>query len=1099
MKKVLIGILMLSVFLSSNPTFGGTACMSNDWHLFAAIHGVDYELTIENSKVEGTVVSSDGRPLFGVNVLIKGTSRGTITDSEGKFSLEIIGERATLVISHTGYQTQEVLVDGGAHIAVTLQAGSPILDEVVVVGYGTQKRVNLTGAVEQIGSEYLENRPVPNLSRALQGLIPNLNIRHSNGRPTASPALNVRGLTSIGAGGEALILIDGIPGHPETINPNDIESVAVLKDAASAAIYGSRGAFGVILITTKNPKNAKPQITYSGNYSFNSRTENRKYVTDPYIRVKFGYEAINAFYDGDYLPAELGSSYVPFSLSYLDELKYRYENPDQDFEVVEVDPVTGRYMYFGNHDWEKEYFNSSIPSTEHSITVSGKGENTHYLISANYFGQDGLYKIRSDKFNRYNLRIKGGLEVTDWLAINTNTSMNRRDYFDPFNLEGYNMFYQLNATNVPVMEIFNPDGTFTRGAIVDGRGLGSLYGEGGIWSAYNMVQQDISFIGKLMGEKLRIRGDFSYRGIYGKVTKKRISQPYSIRPNETIDSGISELSEERTTNDYFSSNVYAEYQSTFGKHDLKVLLGGNYETTLNKSLYVFRDNLIVPALDDFNLAVGDNSVIRGGGNQWATAGVFSRINYNYNERYLLEVNSRLDGSSKFPHSQQYSFFPSISVGWRVSEEAFLKNKVSWMDNLKIRASYGSLGNSQIAPYLFLEQIGTGFARNIILNGKQTAYTSSPSVIPESLTWETATTINGGLDMNLFRNRFSFSLDLYKRKTSDMITSGPALPLVFGAGVPRGNFADLETKGFELSLGWNDQTHLAGRPLSYNLRFILSDNVSTITKFNNVSDVISINTSTFQTNLYEGLRYGDIWGLVTEGIFESPQDIESSADHSEVQYSLGNIVTPGDVKFKDLNGDGKISKGNQTLSDHGDWKIIGNSTPRYSYGFNGSVNWNNFSVSIFVQGVGKRDWYPGNGAVNFWGPLAGSSYAIFPEFLYDDFWTPDNTDSYFPQIKFAGVTPTRQLQPQTRYLQNASYVRLKDLTVMYNIPNSTLSPFGIQNLSIFVSGQNIWTYSPMFKITKGFVDPEFIETSEVQFQGNDYPILKTYTIGIKISL
>ncbi len=1045
--------------------------------------------------ITGMVRDEKGEPLPGVNILIKGTQTGTITNSAGKFQLNIPSPNGTqtsvLVFSFVGYKSKEVSVSGNKDLNVSLDEDVALLNEVVAVGYGSIKKVNLTGAVDQVGSEYFENRPVPNVARSLQGVIPNLNISLVDGKPTSSPTFNVRGLTSIGAGGEALVLIDGISGDPAFLNPDDIKSVTVLKDAASAAIYGARGAFGVILITTKTPDKTRNQINYSAGFSLRDRTVKRDLITDGYTWAKSFSQAYSGWYDNAALPAVIGATGMPFSTEYLEALRLRSESKTPMPEV-EIDPATGNYVYYGNTDWEKLLYAGTTSAQDHSLSISGGTEKLDYLISGKYNGSEGIYKLASDRFNRYSLRIKGGVEVTKWLKISSNTNFSTFSYTDPF--RGTNVLSGLNISGfgAPMAVLYNPDGTLTRQAA---GALGIMLGDSENRSKRILFQQDVSFAATFLNNRLNIKGDASFQNIRTDAVNKLISDVYSVKPGEIIDNNVRQLNKSSSLQGYDTYNLYADYSQNFSKHNLKVLAGMNMEESRLENMGMTRDNLLIPALSDFNLAVGDNISLTNGGNQWSTAGVFSRINYNYDEKYLLEFNGRYDGSSKFPSRQKFGFFPSVSAGWRVSQEKFMANAQSWLSDFKLRASYGSLGNSQIAPYLFLEQL-RATRGSYILNGQLPTFISNPAVIADDFTWETARTLNVGFDFSSFENRLSATFDWYNRETLDMITAGPQLPLVFGAAIPRGNYADLNTKGYEISLTWKDQINTP-KPIRYDLRLTLSDNWSTITRFNNPQKLIIQDDNTFALNFYEGQRYGDIWGYETEGFFQSEADIKAHANQSAVVVSGGNIITPGDIKFRDLNGDGKINKGSRTLADHGDWKIIGNSRPRYSYGVTTNVSWNNFSLSLFFQGIGKRDWYPSYGATEFWGQYS-VWYGSIPRHTYENQWTPEDPDAYFPRYKGPMPYGERQLQPQTKYLQDASYIRLKNLMVSYTIPKKITNLVRMKGGSVYFSGENIWTYSPMYKLTRD-IDPETIGNLTTGYHGHAYPMLKTYTLGVNITL
>ena len=1046
--------------------------------------------------VSGTVQDVNGQLLPGVTVLLKtpaanvGTRNGTTTDANGKFSLTVPGRDGTLVFSFIGMATKEIQVPTSGDLSVILESDVKTLEEVVVVGYGTQKKLNLTGAVDQVGSEVLENRPLTNLTRGLQGVIPNLNIRMTDGKPIRSAEYNVRGITSIGAGGSALVLIDGIPGDPSLLNPNDVESVSVLKDAASAAIYGARGSFGVVLITTKRPQQDKTQINYSASYSLNERTIKPKLVTNGYEWAKMFDDAYYSWNDYKAHPQKANSVF-PFSLDYLDELQRRQLDPS--LPRTDINPATGDYVYYGNTDWLDELYADKNPSMEHSLSISGSSNKVNYLISGRYLTQKGVFRYNPDNYKMYNLRANGSIQVLDWLKVENDLTFSQMSYFFPMLNHPSNtpVWRRISDEAFPIAMLRNPDGTLTEnasivfGSFISGNNHSDL--------SRLQIRNTSRFKASFLENKLRLSGDFTFRRLTDVETRLYTPVPYSKEPGTMLERGENKMNESDDKTNYIGANIFAEYEQTFDKHNFKGLVGYNYENSLLTSRFMQRDGLINPALPDFSLMNGQNFLLRGGGNEWTVLGGFFRLNYNFAEKYLLEVNGRYDGSSKFPQSQQFGFFPSASAGWRISDERFWDFAKDLVSDLKLRASYGSLGNGNIDPYQFVETMSVN-QLSMVINGVRPDYTQKPGVIPAGLTWEKATTTNVGLDIGLLENRLTATADVYTRYTTDMFTVGLPLPSVFGASIPKGNYADLKTKGWEISLSWRDQVS-AEKPLNYDFRLIMSDNVSYITKFNNPLGLID--------TYYEGMRVGDIWGFENEGYFIDNADIANHADQSYLRVSAANTPLPGDIKFRDLNGDGVIDLGTSTLDNPGDRKVIGNSTPRYSFGFNSNFEWNNFFLSAFFQGVGKRDFWPGTDNSLFWGPY-NRPYSWHPQDVVDNMWSEDNPDAYFPRLRgYVALNARAELtERQSKYLQNVAYVRLKNLTFGYTVPASLTSRIGISNARIFVTGQNLWTYSPMFKITKN-LDPEVIEGADPEMNVNSgngmaYPMLKTYTLGINVT-
>ena len=1045
----------------------------------------------------GTIVDGNGEPVIGANVVEKGTTNGTVTDIDGKFSLEV-RNNAVLTVSFIGYIPKEVTLKGEKDLKVILMEDTQTLDEVVVVGYGTQKKVNLTGAVDQVTSEVFDNRSVPNVTQALQGSIPNLNIQLPDGKPTRTASYNVRGTTSIGQGGNALVLIDGVEGDPAMLNPNDIASVSVLKDAASAAIYGARGTFGVVLITTKEPAKDKTSITYSGNFSMQKPVTVPDFVTDGYEYASHFYEAYHAWNNYSADPKNINKT-QDFSLGWLEDFKNRKEQGITDEVTVDAN---GKYVYYGNEDYYDALYKKTTFAQDHNLAVSGNNGKLDYYVSGRFYGYDGLFRYNTDDYKMMNLRAKGSIQVFDWLKIDNNMDFSNMDYHNPINVgEGGSIWRNISDEGHPTAPIFNPDGSLSFSAAYT---VGDfIYGKNGIDTNNKVLKNTTGFTASFLENKLHVRGDFTFRNTDKAETQRRVPVPYSIYEGETVElsTKYNDLQENTMRTEYIATNLYADYEETFNDaHYFKGMVGYNYEQSTYKSLSVQRNGLLLDESENINLALGDAITTSGGYNKWRVAGGFFRLNYAFKDRYLLEVNGRYDGSSKFPTDEQWAFFPSVSGGWRVSEEEFWKVNPDVFSNLKVRASYGSLGNGNVAPYSFLELLGISTSGRV-LNGMKNKYTSAPGVMPDGLTWETATTTDVGLDFGMLNNRLQFTGDYYIRKTTDMYTVGRTLPDVFGASSPKGNYADMTTKGWEITLTWRDRFTLAEKPFNYEIRGTLSDYISTIDRYNNQTENLD--------DYYEGKRVGEIWGYVTEGLFKDQADIDGHADQTLIQSSSKRITYPGDVKIKDLNGDDVIDYGNNTLKDHGDKKVIGNALPRYSYSVNLSGDWNNFFLSAFFQGVGKQDWYPSSECI-FWGQY-NRPYNNMPTWHQGNYWTEDNQGAYLP--RYAGYNNSLKGTVQTRYLQNVAYIRLKNLQVGYTLPQQIVSKARMQNVRVYISAENLWCWSPLYKHTRD-LDVTNIYGSDADLtdadasaglnnkhgsgDGNSYPQMKSVSLGLSVT-
>ena len=475
------------------------------------------------------------------------------------------------------------------------------------------------------------------------------------------------------------------------------------------------------------------------------------------------------------------------------------------------------------------------------------------------------------------------------------------------------------------------------------------------------------------------------------------------------------------------------------------------------------------------------------------------------DRYLVEVSGRYDGNSKFPSNQRWGFFPSASVGWRISEEPFMAGAKSWLDNLKIRASFGSTGNGQVDNYLFLSKIAIKKNLGFLTGDSPLIYADKPSLIPDGLTWETVSTYDLGLDWEMLNGRLSIVADIYRKNTTDMYVVGPELPAVFGNSAPKGNYADMRTDGWEASISWRDNFKLGGKDFSYNLKFAIWDNVTKVTKYMATTNTLPTN---YATNYYEGMTLGELWGYTCNGLFQSNEEAQTYADYSK--FAQNKIVwQKGDPKYEDLNGDGRIDNGSNRLEDHGDLSIIGNTSPRYCYSLAAGARWNGIGLSMVWQGVGRRDWYPAKESGYFWGQY-GRPYSIALPWHNDRYTDANqNTDAYWPRLIGYTAQGANAIlsQPNTRYLQKARYVRLKNLTIDYTFPKQMLTKIGIQNLRIYLSGENLFTITPLKKYAKNY-DPENIYAGDSDFSstrggdgsgdGDGYPVMRSYSIGLSIT-
>lgn len=1102
-KRILFGssLLILSTGLSSVFAVNGTGIKA----------GSVNEVLQTKKTIKGVVKDVLG-PVAGASVIVKGSTNGIVTDADGNFVLDQVPDDAILQVSFMGYITQEIKTGKENDFEILLKEDTQMLDEVVVVGYGTQKKVNLTGAVTQVTSKDMENRPVSKATQMLQGVMPNVNISFSTAQPGSGGSINVRGLGSVN-GGEPLVLIDGVPGDINRINPNDIESISVLKDAAASAIYGARGAFGVVLVTTKNAKSGKMSITYNGFLATSKPTVKTDFITSGYESVMLNDEAFRR---------ATGNTYTRYSEEDYAELEARrydkVENPERPWVVVKN--VNGKdiYNYYGNWDWWDFLYNKHQASQSHNVSLSGGDEKLNFLISGNYYAQDGIMKINTDKFKSYTFHSKINAQLFPFLKVYNNTQYYDQTYRYTGREGGANNNFQnVTVHALPCYAPFNPDGTYSYNTLKNnysiGDGMNAMLLDGKNGGAKGVHEFKTTFGGVLdLGQYVKLNADYTYQFYMADDWYRSAVVKYSIQPGILQDVPNYNTDQYKKTN-WFDPmhvfNTFLNYDQSFGKHSVSATVGINYETKKHSRLYASRKNLISESLNDLNLGTGDMEV-GGGQYQYVLFGTFFRANYNYDQRYLLEVNGRYDGTSRYKKSSRYGFFPSASVAWRVSEEAFFKDWKETVNNLKVRFSYGTLGNqlmgnsstsSNYYPYISMMPMNLS---SWLINGQKTQNVSSPAPIIDNLTWEKATTTNIGLDLSFLNNRLNFTGDYYIRNTTDMLIPGETLPAVFGATSPKQNAGDMRTNGYELNISWDDQFELAGKPFKYGISAGLGDATSEITKFSSVSSQANSQYDRTKANItdyYVGKKLGEIWGYKIDGYFKSDEEaanwkIDQTQVNNGIKSSPGEWghLRGGDLKFADLNGDGKITPGMGTVGDHGDKVIVGNSEPRYNYHFNVNASWNGIDVSALFQGIGRRDWYPGSNADKFWGPFSRPYYSFIPSNFTEKLWSEENPDSYFPILRgYTALSDGNCLNaPNDKYIQNIGYLRLKNLVIGYTLPKALTQKAYIQNMRVYVSGENLITWTPF---ETDYIDPE---QPIADGNGRSYPLSKTFSIGLDIT-
>lgn len=1035
----------------------------------------------QQTTITGTVSDADGDPLPGVTVMIKGTAQGTATDTNGAYSLSVPNANATLVFSFIGFTPQEIQVGSQRVINVTLSEDTHQIEEIVVVGYGTQKKANLTGSVAMITSDKLENRPIISTGQGLQGLIPNLNVTIRDGDPTTGASFNVRGYESINGGGP-LILVDGMPMDINRINPNDIASVVVLKDAAASAIYGARAAFGVVMIETKQGTKGQAKVTFSTEQSWSKQIFHYNPVTDPYV-FKTLYNQANIRTNGQ----------PTYNENSVERSRIWSENPTHENAW---DVVNGVLQFYGSNNYKNKLLNNSAPQQKYDMSISKATEDASYYVSFGYLNKDGYLKDKenNEQFHRYNILMKSDIKIKPWLHLDDKIIFNMENSNKPHsygagNEAGLQSVVRLNPVAIlefPDLPYYIEPGDREKYAQYIGMSAGSVlnllpYLEQGGRTTYSRGDLYLTQGVTLLPMKgLKFRGDFTYHNYFRKYqdtapevklvsTDLRVNDMFIISAFSTNDF----IENQNNYQQDFFLNAYAEYEMTqFKDHSLKAMVGFNQEWGVYEYNRARANRILNPSITNIQATTGLQQT-GGSAQHVALRGVFYRINYIYKDKYLAELNGRYDGTSRFPKDSRFGFFPSASVAWRISEESFMKGTQNWLDNLKFRLSYGAQGNqllgSNYYPYIMSMAAGTSL---YMMDGGATPlpYISAPGLVASTLTWETVVSRNIALDVTALKQRLDVSFDMYIRDTKDMLMT-VTYPDILGATAPQENGADLRTKGWELSLTWRDRI---GKDWRYDITLSLSDNQTEITKFFNPSGSL--------TTWREGQKVGEIWGYTTEGIFQTEAEVAAHADQS----AFGVNWLPGDIKYADLNGDGRISAGENTFSDPGDRKVIGNTTARYSFGLFPKVSYKSWSLDVFFQGILKKDYMPSGTEswVGFYPLRAG----YIDKYCLTDCWREDNRDAYFAALHNA-QNNYKNTQNQSRYVQNAAFIRLKNLALSYAIPSKWTNKIGIGYSQVYLAGMNLWEYTKMRKP----LDPESTDLSI------RYPRQRTFSFGIKVSL
>ncbi|GAB3662602.1 TonB-dependent receptor [Echinicola sediminis] len=977
-------------------------------------------VSAQNSNITGKVYDVDtGESLPGVTVRVKDSDIGTSTDIDGNFSIELKERDQTLIFSFIGYLSQEVQVGNKSSLSIPLSQDIKGLEEVVVVGFSTQKKVNLTGAVSSISDKNISVRPVGQASAALQGLAPGVTVTQRSGKPGGDGGtIRIRGVGTLSSA-NPLVIIDGIEGDINSLDPNMIESISVLKDAASASIYGSRAANGVVLVTTKRAKGESLVVNYRGYVGWQQPTNlpNMVNAIDHMRLTNVAY--VNTGRDPLY-SEELINDYI--------------EDGGRNIDL------------YPNTDWQKEVLTGSGIMNSHFISVNGGAEKIKFLTSFGYLDQKGI--INNSGFKRLSFRNNTDVTFSKRFGMKVDLQLLAKVTEEPGRSTS-SVFHWMNRipANQPGI---NSNGTWGEGW--NGANPIAFSNDGGLRknSSLPRIQLNTSFDYNPIDDlKLSVAvaprfAEYSNDEFYGAID--------TFHPDGNLANrspALSTLTREYSRSFYNNLRATAVFDKVINEdHNLKVLLGASREDYYNEFTSAFRDNFILPDYPVLNTGSAANQQNSGSASEWSLQSFFGRVNYDINQKYLFEINGRYDGSSRFSSGNKYGFFPSLSAGWRVSEEGFMESLSDFLTEFKVRGSWGRLGNQDIGNYPFTSSIAIGsytFNKEIVNIGALNTMANS------QISWETTEMIDIGLDISLWSN-LSITADYYSRETRDILYDLD-IPLTIGLGRPYQNAGVVSNKGWEAGLTYKG----AVNDFMFDVGFNISDVV------NKVIDLKGVNRSGLTVSR-EGYPINSIYGFESLGYFQSEDEI---AEHAT---QFGN-VKPGDIKYKDQNGDGIINDDDNV--------VIGSTIPRLTYGLTLNGSFKGFDLNVFIQGVGRADGYL-------------YQQGIMPFFnggtvqeQHKDYWTPDNRDAAFPRLQ---ISEANNEKNSSFWLKNAAYARLKNLQIGYTIPSTISSRFGIDNFRLYINGQNLLTLD---KFWDGY------DVEAPVGRGDTYPQVKVYSIGLDV--
>jgi TonB-linked SusC/RagA family outer membrane protein len=1112
----------------------------------------------QQRTVSGTVVSSDNTPIRGATILLKGKKTGTQTDADGHFTINVLQEDV-IVVSAVGFSSQELRVGSSSSLNFTLEKGSGQLDEVVVVGFGKQRKGNVTGAIVNVDMQTLASRPIADAGRGLQGVVPGLSVRIPSGEVGSDPLIRIRGfIGSIQGSSEPLILVDNVEiPSIQMINPNDIESITVLKDAAASSIYGAKAAFGVLLITTKKGLNTEGvNLSYSNNFSWQ----------DPFKKIELaGIDGLQYTLDAHKNMKSSGPAGGFWRIDDASMEKIKEWQEKYGSTVKYNDPVVyGRDWYFDGtdkygvriYDPVKTMVKEHAFTQNHNISLNGRSKSTTYNASFGYLGQEGMMKPAiHDDFQRFTGKLSLSTKVNNFVTIRGGALFSDRNkrYPNSTNSAGFSAD--------PWLYLYRWSLLFPTGVLENGEEMRDPY-----WDTKNAhtaslrqkytnlnfgttidisknwkIDADYTFDTRVESQNSSLpsitaretwytpilwkdeNGEQIYVDDAGNITETGGIPGYRFPLSNYVTKDQSYIYQYTLSAQKHTVNAYSTYNLDLDdRNQFKFLLGTNIVANKWNSHWSNRTELINNDNPQFNFAVGKET--SGGNTNWdSQLGYFGRMNYAFDNKYLLEGSLRYDATSKFPSDLRWRWYPSVSAGWVLSKEEFMSGIKNVLTYTKLRSSWGSIGDQSVPNSLYISTMTPGKNSWLNSSGDQFFQLGTPNSVSDGITWQDIASLNLGADLRFFNNKFGIVFDWYERNTNNMIIAGQTLPATYGASAPQGNYGNLRTRGYEISLDFN---HRFKNGLGINLTANLSDAVTNITKAAdwNTAYEDRLIDNTFTT----GKRYGDIYGYVTDRLYQK-DDFVYDQNGNIVQTNIvwhgtskttnqlagknpvyqtnfedGNgilLVSPGDVKFVDVDGDGYITNGEGTFGDPGDRVVIGNLLPRYEYGMRIALDYKSFDLSVIGQGVGKRaTWGSGQLSIPGYFPKEGA----MPQAIAGDYWREDRTDAFYPRAwNLSGGNSGFIMQPQTRYLLNMAYFRIKNITLGYNVASQILERVGLKQARVYISLENFITFDNLRGLP---IDPEAI--SGYSMLGSNYnlgrlgtsnPTFKITSVGLNISL